>query len=56
MMGSDKNCGRSRRSGAEDRGWLSTGRVIGGQTIGRSDDVVCGLHCAQRDEEHVFFV
>jgi hypothetical protein len=22
------------------------GRVLGGQTIGRSGDAVCGLHCA----------
>jgi hypothetical protein len=28
-----------------------TGRVLGGQTIKRSGDTVCGLHCAQGDEE-----
>jgi hypothetical protein len=54
MMGSDKNRGRSRRSGADDRGWSSTGRVIGGQTIGRSGDVVCCR--AQGDEEHEFLI
>jgi hypothetical protein len=30
MTGSDDDLGRSRRPGAEDRGWLSTGRVLGG--------------------------
>jgi hypothetical protein len=27
-----------------------TGRVLGGRTIGRSGDTVCGLHHAQEDE------
>jgi hypothetical protein len=31
-----------------------TGRVLGGQTIGRSDDAVCDLHRALSDEEHGF--
>jgi hypothetical protein len=31
-----------------------TGRVLGGQTIGSSGDVVCGLHRARGDEEHGF--
>jgi hypothetical protein len=31
-----------------------TGRVLDGWTIGRSGDVVCGLHCACGDEEHEF--
>jgi hypothetical protein len=31
-----------------------TGRVLGGRTIGRSVDVICGLHCARVDEEHIF--
>jgi hypothetical protein len=26
--------------------------VLGGQTIGRSGDTVCGLHRARGDEEH----
>jgi hypothetical protein len=47
MAGNDENHGRSRRPGAEDRGWASTGQVLGGQTIERSGDAVCGLHCAQ---------
>jgi hypothetical protein len=54
MMGNDEDRGRSRRLGAEDRGWSSTGRVLGGQTIERSGDTVCGLHHAQGDEEHMF--
>jgi hypothetical protein len=40
MAGSDEDRGRSRRSYAEDRGWSSTGRVLGGRTIERSGDVV----------------
>jgi hypothetical protein len=28
-----------------------TGRVLSGQTIGRSDDIVCDLHRARGDEE-----
>jgi hypothetical protein len=47
-------CVRSKRLGAEDREWSSTGRVLGGQTIERSGDAVCGLHYAQEDEEHNF--
>jgi hypothetical protein len=31
-----------------------TGLVLGGRTIKRSDDVVCGLHHAQGDEEREF--
>jgi hypothetical protein len=31
-----------------------TGRVLGGQMIGRSGDVVCGLRHTQRDEEREF--
>jgi hypothetical protein len=54
MVGSDEDLGRSLRPGAEDRGWLNTSRVIGGRTIRRSGDTVCGLHCAQGDEEHEF--
>jgi hypothetical protein len=54
MAGSDENRGRSRRPGAEDRGWSSIYRVLGGQTIERSDNAVCGLRRAQGDEEHMF--
>jgi hypothetical protein len=52
MAGSDEDHGRSRRPGAEDRGWSSTGRVLSGRTIGRSGDAVCGLYRAHGDEEH----
>jgi hypothetical protein len=31
-----------------------TGRVLDGQTIERSDDAVCVLHRARRDEERMF--
>jgi hypothetical protein len=54
IAGSDDDLGRSRRPGAEDRGWLIIGRVLGGRTIGRSGDAVCGLYHAQGDEECVF--
>jgi hypothetical protein len=46
MTGSDENRGRSRRPGAEDLGWSSTGRVLGGRMNERSGDAVCGLHRA----------
>jgi hypothetical protein len=54
MVGSDEDRGRSRRPGAEDRGWSSIGRVLGGRVIGRSDNAVCGLHRARGDEEVEF--
>jgi hypothetical protein len=54
MTGSDENHGRSRRPGAEDRGWSNIGRVLCERTIGRSGDAVCGLHSIHRDEEHEF--
>jgi hypothetical protein len=54
MAGSDDDHGRSRRPGAEDWRWSSTGRVLGGWTIGRLGDAVCGLNRAQVDEEHEF--
>jgi hypothetical protein len=54
MTSSDKDRGRSRRLGAEDQGWSGTGRVLGGWTIERSDDVVCSLHRVRGDEEHIF--
>jgi hypothetical protein len=31
-----------------------TGRILGGRTIGRSDNTVCDLHRAQEDKEHEF--
>jgi hypothetical protein len=54
MAGSDKDRGRSRRPGVEDHGWSSIGQVLGGQTIGRSGDAMCGLYHAQGDNEHEF--
>jgi hypothetical protein len=51
MAGSDEDRGRSRRLGAEDRAWSSTGRVLGGRMIERSGDAVCGLYCARGDKE-----
>jgi hypothetical protein len=54
MAGRDEDLGRSRRPGVEDRGWSSTGRVLGDRTIRRSGDTVCGLHRAQGDEETRF--
>jgi hypothetical protein len=54
MVGNDEDHGRSRRPGAEDRGWSDTGRVLGGRMIGRSGDAVCGLHRVRGDEEREF--
>jgi hypothetical protein len=54
MTSSDEDRSRSRRLGAEDRRWSSTGRVLGGRMIVRSNDAMCGLHGAQGDEEHGF--
>jgi hypothetical protein len=31
-----------------------TCQVLGGQMIEKSDDTVCGLHCARGDEEYEF--
>jgi hypothetical protein len=54
MVGSNEDRGRSRRLSAEDRGWSSTGQVLGGQTIERLGNTMCGLQSAQGDEEHEF--
>jgi hypothetical protein len=51
---SDEDRDRSRRPGAEDWGWLSTGWVLGGQTIERLGDTMCSLHRAQGDKERGF--
>jgi hypothetical protein len=51
MTGSDEDRGRSRRPGAEDQGWSTTGRVLSDRMIERSDDVVFGIHRARGDEE-----
>jgi hypothetical protein len=54
MVGSDEDLDRSRRPDAEDWGWSSTGRVLGGRTIRRSGDAVWDLYRAQRDVERGF--
>jgi hypothetical protein len=54
MVGSNEDCDRSRRHGAEYQLWSSTGQVLGGRMIGRSGDDVCGLHRAQGDKERWF--
>jgi hypothetical protein len=56
MVGSDEDLARSRRPGAENQGWSSTGRVLSGWTIRRSVDAVCGLHHTQGDENVGFLV
>jgi hypothetical protein len=54
MTDSDEDLGKSRRPGAENREWSSTGRILGDRTIERSGDAVCGLYRAHRDKEHEF--
>jgi hypothetical protein len=54
MADNDEHRDRSRRLGAEDQGWSSTGRILRDWTIERSGDVVCGLHHAQGAEEHEY--
>jgi hypothetical protein len=54
MAGSNEDRGKSRRLGAEGWGWSSTGGVLGGRMIKRSDDAMCGLYHAQGDEEREF--
>jgi hypothetical protein len=54
MAGNDEDRERSRRFSAEDRGWSSTGWILGSQMIERSGDAVCDLHRTQGDEEHEF--
>jgi hypothetical protein len=46
MTDSDEDHGRSRRPDVEDRGWSSTGRVLGGRMIERSVMLflVCTVH------------
>jgi hypothetical protein len=46
MADRDEDQGRSRKFGAHDQGWSSTGRVLSGLMIERSSDIVCGLHRA----------
>jgi hypothetical protein len=47
MTDSDEDLGKSRGPNAEGGGWSGIGWVLGGWTIGRSGDVVCGLHRAR---------
>jgi hypothetical protein len=54
MASSDNDHGKSRRPGAENQGWSSASRVLGGWTIERLGDTVCSLYHAQGDEEHEF--
>jgi hypothetical protein len=54
MASSDKDRGSSRRPSAEDRGWSTVDRVLGGRMIKRLGDAVCGLHRAQGDDERRF--
>jgi hypothetical protein len=53
MTGRDEDRGKSMRHGAEDRHGR-TGRILGGRTIERSSDAVCGLYRAHEDEKHRF--
>jgi hypothetical protein len=48
MACSDEDRGRSRRPGAEDRGWSHRSGTRW------SGDAVCGIHRARGDEEHGF--
>jgi hypothetical protein len=54
VAGIDEDRGRSRRLGAEDRGWSNTGWVLGGWMIKRLGDAVCDLHRAQGDDKRKF--
>jgi hypothetical protein len=56
MLGSNDDQGRSRRLGAEDQGWSSTGQILGGCTIEKLGDTVCGLHHAQGARSADFLV
>jgi hypothetical protein len=54
MGDNNEDHAKSRRPSAENWGWSSTDRVLGGWTIRRSSHVVCGLHCAYEDKERGF--
>jgi hypothetical protein len=54
MADNDEDQSRSRRLSAEEQGWSSTGRVLGGRKIERSGNDVCGLQRAQGDEKREF--
>jgi hypothetical protein len=54
-VGSDEDRGRSRRPGAEDYEWSSTGRVLGGWTIGRSSDA-CMIRTVHKEMRSMCFL
>jgi hypothetical protein len=54
MTVSDEGRDGSKRPGAEDQGWSSTGRVPDSKMIRKSSDALCGLYRAQGDEEREF--
>jgi hypothetical protein len=54
MTDNDEDHNRSKRPSVENRVWSSTIRILGGWMIERSDNIVCCLHRAQKDEEHEF--
>jgi hypothetical protein len=51
MAGTEDDQGRSRRIGAEDRGWSGTSRVLGGRMIRRSGDTMCDPHHTHGGDE-----
>jgi hypothetical protein len=55
ITGSDEDCGRNRRPGAEDRRWSSICWVLSDRTIEMSGDTLYGFHHAPRCEEQRFF-
>jgi hypothetical protein len=55
MAGSDEDRGRSRRLGAEDRAWLSIGRVLGDWTIERSV-ALCAVYTVHKETKSTCFL
>jgi hypothetical protein len=51
MADRDEDRSKSRRPDEENRGWSTTGQVLSGRMIEGLNDIVCGLHRAQGDEE-----
>jgi hypothetical protein len=56
MAGSDENRGKSRRPSAEDYGWSSADRLLGGRTIERLGDDVCGLYMHKETRSPGFLI
>jgi hypothetical protein len=54
MVGNDEDRDRSRRPSVEDRGWSSTGWVLGDWTIESRVTSCAILHRAQGDDEREF--